>query len=477
MEVIKNGRLLVLAIIVAVAFHACKKTADEFTSSPVTLTFSTDSIQFDTIFTQLDTAVFGTPRSITLQLRVTNPSPHAVKTNIRLAGVDAGNTLGIFKLNVDGKPGTSFSNVEIRGNDSIFIFIQAYIMQVSSNTPFLITDQILFETNGNKQHVDIVARGQDAIFYNNEELSCGSSNLNWTRFKPYVIYNSVLVPAGCTLTIDAGTHIYSHPNSSFLVAGTLIVNGTPDDPVIFEGDRLDQDYKEVAGQWWGIRFLGSSVNNIIRGAVIKNGITGIEVDTMSLNSNPTLTVKQTIIRNMAYAGFYNIFSHVRAENTLISDCGYYSFVGRLGNYELYNNTFVTYSGGRQDPGFVLTNSPVRDPNTNEIIYKQPLNFTVINNIVYGSADEEAGFVINDPDGIPVTPQTVSNNLFRTKSAALVPGNLVNEDPLFNDPSTYKYDVRGNSPCKGAGAPITTFGYSTDLRDKPRSSQPTIGAYE
>jgi hypothetical protein len=80
------------------------------------LTFSTDTVFFDTIFSKLGSNP-SSPRSVTLQVRVTNPSKNAVKTQISLAG----NFYGIFKLNVDGRAGNVFQDVEIRGNDSIYI--------------------------------------------------------------------------------------------------------------------------------------------------------------------------------------------------------------------------------------------------------------------------------------------------------------------------------------------------------------------
>ena len=71
----------------------------------------------------------------------------------------------MFRLNVDGLPGRSFGDVEIGADDSIFIFVEVTVDPNNQNTPLVVTDSILFETNGNLQDIDLVAWGQDAYFH------------------------------------------------------------------------------------------------------------------------------------------------------------------------------------------------------------------------------------------------------------------------------------------------------------------------
>jgi hypothetical protein len=344
---VKNKYLLFLLLIIGVAFwQSCRKN-DVFTKEAVSLNFSTDTVFFDTIFSKLGSNP-NSPRSVTLQVRVTNPSKNAVKSNISLAG----NFYGIFKLNVDGRAGTNFTDVEIRGNDSIYIFVQAYIDPVGSNTPFIVADQILFETNGNKQDVDLVAWTQDAIYFQNEVLDCAAGNLLWTSDKPIVIYDSILVPKGCTLTIEAGTQIHSYNKSCILIAGSLVVNGTTEKPAVLQGSRLDDEYKEMPGQWIGLRFLPGSSGNSINGAIIKNAYIGIEIDSFPITGQYGLSLKNTIIKNMSAAGLLNYSAKLYAENNLVANCGLFAFIGELGGtYDLYHNTFSSQSQvtGRKDP--------------------------------------------------------------------------------------------------------------------------------
>ena len=99
----------------ACCFTAC--IDDGFTTSPSDiLAFSTDTVNFDTIFTEQGTA--------TRTLKVYNRSDKSLKiSSINLA---KGSASG-FIVNVDGLSGTSFNDTEIRGQDSLYIFIIANV--------------------------------------------------------------------------------------------------------------------------------------------------------------------------------------------------------------------------------------------------------------------------------------------------------------------------------------------------------------
>lgn len=463
--------LILIAVFVSGIFHACK-IEDEFTTDPsAKLQFSVDTIYFDTVFTQLDSSGVR-PVSVTQQIRVINPNKNAVKTNIRLSG----NFPSVFRLNIDGQSTNQVYGKEIYGKDSLIIFVQCYIPAGSQNLPFIVADQILFETNGNIQDVDLVAWGQDANYLFNDVLNCNAGNLRWTADKPYVIYDSILVPEGCVLTIDAGARIHSYNKSSILVAGTLIVNGTANNPVIFEGTRLDGDYKELSSQWAGIRFLPRSKDNVITGAIIRNGYIGIEVDSQSVNSNPNLTITQSQIYNMSAVGIVGYSSHIVAVNNLISDCGQFGFFGALGGkYQLVHNTIASYNTkfNRQNPILVFDNTPYFDQQNN-IVARYNLSFELVNNIVYGSLEEE--FLINaHAQGLPITTPIIQSNLIRTKQSSLnTNGNVLNRDPLFENFAINDYRLKANSPAKNTGIQTNIL---IDIKNNPRSTTPSMGCWE
>lgn len=461
--------LLPLFLFSFVLLWSCRKEDEFTTDASAKLSFSTDTVMFDTVFSQF---AGNRPLSITKQLWVVNNNAKGVKVNIRIAG----NQFGLYKINVDGQPASSVQQKEIRGNDSIVVFVQVYLNAVNQNTPFIVTDQLLFETNGNVQDVDLVAYAQDAVYLNNEVLDCNTGNLHWTADKPYVIYDSILVPRGCVLTIDPGTRIHSHNKSAILVAGTIIVNGTQSNKVVFTGDRLDPDYRDITGQWGSIHLLASSTDNVISHALIKNGLIGIRVDSLSRNSNPKLLLKYSTIENMASVGLLGFTADITAFNNTVVNCGQFTFYGRFGgNYRLYHNTFAAYGFdfNRQNEQFLLDNGPLRNEQ-NQITAVFPLQAIVVNNIVYGSEDEEL-ILNNDPTGGAFN-LSIQNNLLRTKLTALnTNGNILNRDPIFEDASKNNMKVKENSPAKGKGVFINI---QNDFLELPRNtSAPTIGAYE
>ena len=461
-----------------VTFFSCRKEDQITTDSSVKLSFSTDTIWFDTVFTQSGTVQ---PLSITKRLWVYNPSANSVKVNISLKG----NSFGMYKLNIDGQPSNTVSGKVIRGKDSILIFIQMYVNQNDSTKPFIVYDEIDFTTNGNAQVVNIAGYARNARYLRNKVLDCLTNNLHWTADTPYVIYDSILVPHGCTLTIDAGTHIYSHTKSCILIAGTLIVNGTTANPVIFEGDRMEPDYSAVAGQWIGIRFLTDSRDNILNNAVIKNGYVGVEVDSFSNNLNPKLLIQQCVIENMTAYGLAGFTADLTAINNLITNCGNYSFIGALGgNYNLYHNTIATFSNtfNRTSRTFVLDNSPYTDITGSTIIAAFPLNFDLKNNIIYGSQADEILLNNNATNGNTSGKGYIQNCLLKTIDYSRTNSlgnptynNIINQDPLFNDFLKNDMDIKAASPAKAKGSYVNI---STDLKGRVRNlTTPTIGCYE
>jgi hypothetical protein len=250
--------------------------------------------------------------------------------------------------------------------------------------------------------------------------------------------------------------------------------------VVFQGDRLENDYKDVAGQWEGIHFLTTSKNNSIKGAIIKNAYIGIRLDSLASDTNPKLTLDQCIIKNSSAVGILAYTSSLKATNNLVFNSGIYSLAADYGgDYQLINNTFASLgsSAGRRDPSFILSNSPVRDSLKN-IVYAFPLSYNVSNNIIYGSLDDEIAFN-EDPEGKKVTSKTVKNNLFKTQLEGLeVNNNLINADPLFVDVFNNNYEISGPSPCNQSGASIVSFKFFQDLKGLSRNIvKPSIGAYE
>ena len=143
-----KGHAIILCILIAgivSCFTAC--IDDGFTTSPSDiLTFSTDTINFDTIFTEQGTA--------TRTLKVYNRSDKSL--NISSINLAKGSSSG-FVVNVDGLSGTTFNNTEIRGQDSLYIFIIANFAATGNALPVENRASLIFVTNGVRQEAKLLA--------------------------------------------------------------------------------------------------------------------------------------------------------------------------------------------------------------------------------------------------------------------------------------------------------------------------------
>lgn len=475
------GLFSLLFFILVLCIYSCKKD-HIITDSSAKVDFSQKSILFDTVFT--------TVGSSTRTFLVYNRNSRPIKiSSIRLARGNASN----FRINVDGLKGVSFSDLEIKGKDSLFVFVEVTVNPNNSNSPLIIRDSVVFTTNGNIQDVKLEAWGQDAYFYTPNIFPAdgfpGYSVLPctaWNNDKPHVIYGYAVVPAGCTLNINSGTKVYMHPNAVLYIdsGATLAVKGNMSQPVIFQGDRLEPEYSEAAGQWNRIWLSPLSRNNSIDWAIIKNGFVGIQTDTLG-SVNPTLTISNTIVRNMSAAALFAQGSYVKGWNCVFANCGQYVAALTIGGkYNFYHCTFANYWGGsttsRQFP-VLLLNNYYKDINEN--IQGRTLDSAYFYNcIVYG--DISSGDEIKlDKAGIGGFNYKFHNSVLRTTldtSGTEYENVMVNGNPYFN--SITDNDYRIKSPYSSAighgdNSFINLFPY--DLSGNPRLANPTVtpGAYE
>ncbi len=268
------------------SFFACSDDFDDYSiSSNDILTFSLDTVRFDTILSTINTPY--------TTLKVYNKNSKSLLiSSIGLRDGDQG-----FKINVDGQAGSYFQNIEIRSKDSIYIFIDALPSESGQNLPFFFEDHIEFMTNGVGQEVVLEGSSQDVEIYQGKEITVNSILSN---NKPYLIYDSLVIREGSTLSIQEGATLYMYNNAEIIVEGTLNIQGTPDSFVHIRGHRTDKmntiPYEYVPGQWGGIRFSATSYNNKIEYAHIRNGNYGMNFDP-SETMNTKLEMNNVILTN------------------------------------------------------------------------------------------------------------------------------------------------------------------------------------
>lgn len=460
--------ILLFAIGISLSTGSCKK--DRFnTSFDARLSTSTDSIKFDTVFT--------TVGSITQSFKIFNENDEQLRlSTIKLMG----GTASAFKININGQAVTQWNDIDIAANDSIYVFVTAFIDPTNQQAPFLLQDSILIQYNGNNRFVQLEAYGQNA-HYLHEVVIQGQQN--WTNDLPYVITGGLRIDTTAHLSIEAGCRIYLHANAPWIVDGQLTVNGRYPDPVTFTGDRLDTYYRDLPGSWPGMLFRGLSHDNTLTFTNIRNAVQGLVVTDPSINNAPKLTLHQCIIANASDAGLLAIQTRVSADNCLVSNCGKSLIWQGGGEADFTHCTVAAYSNSFQlhrNPALSLSNSRV----VSGSLQSFDLSAVFRNCIFWGSEGLIDDEVILQRDGNTAYDVTLDHCLYRATSDPVLATLLApirNEDPRFDsiDVSNQYYDFhRTQDPFapgidQGVATPIPT-----DLDDAPRNvNGPDLGCYE
>lgn len=449
--------------------NACKK--DGFINSPnARLRIGIDTLKFDTVFTSIG--------SVTQSFKIVNENDQQLRiSEIKLMG---GNK-STFNININGVAANSQQQIDIAADDSIYIFVSVSIDPSAANLPFIVSDSISIQFNGNQRWVQLQAYGLNATFLNNITIN---SNTSFTNNKPYVILGALRIADNVTLTIEPGTKIYAHPNAPIIVSGTVLASGSADKPIIFNGDRLDEPYKNFPASWPGIYFTSTSKNNLFIFTQIRNAYQAIVLLDPSLNAAPKLVLQQSVIDNAFQSGLFCSNSSAEVSNTLISNSASNIFIEGGGNYSFIHCTVTSYSNN-----FIQHKTPL-------LSVSNAASFggaVVINSLIANFRNSifwaENGFVTNElvvnKQGTTAFAVNFNNCLVKatTDPAYAMLANVIrNQDPLFDSVDVFNryYDFR---QLKNPMAPGINVGSSTlflrDLDNNPRTVgiAPDAGCYE
>ena len=128
--------------------------------------------------------------------------------------------------------------------------------------------------------------------------------------------------------------------------------------VIFQGDRLEPFYEDVAGQWGTIWLRPGSKDHAINHAIIKNNTIGILMDSMGGSEEPTLRIDNTEIYNTSNFGLFGRATHIVGSNLVIGNNGKSSLACILGgSYNFTHATFANHWSGsiRNSPAVFVSN--------------------------------------------------------------------------------------------------------------------------
>ncbi len=455
-----------LFIIVTIIFlSSCRKDFGTIISSGQ-LEFSVDTVLLNRVFDDIS--------SSTQSFKVYNRSDDAISIPSIALGRGANS---FYRLNVDGISGKSFQDIEILANDSIFIFVEATVdFSQVTDTDFFYRDSVVFHSGAEEQDVDLEALVLDVnlIRPDRTQQSDGSfiyeaiilgetsegdkigvrgtmldGNTTFTNEKPYLIYGYVGVPENATLTVSAGATLYFHENSGIIVEknASLKVEGEFENEVLFEDDRLEPQFEDIAGQWGLIWLRNGSKDNSISYATIKNNFIGVLVDGTESN-DVTLTIKNTQIYNTSNYGILGRDAHVLGENLVVANSGQSTLAcTEGGSYNFKHSTFANYwnSGLRQLPSVLVNNFVAyKDENNEDVIELHNLNEASFTSCII-DGNQSLEFVLDKVEGATFNFNVKNCMLkFDTKNTEIL------NNPLFDFENTSLYQniiLNGNTHFK------------------------------
>ncbi len=469
-------------------------TKIEFTEDSASqLEFSHDTLSFDTVFTTVGSA--------TRSFRVHNRNDKF----IRISKISVAQQRDFFRMNVDGLVGNDLLDIEIPPHDSIWVFMEVTVDpdEPFSISPFVINERVVFETNGNQQEVILEAWGQNANYVPNRSaageqrlITCDLNEWVWDDPRPYVVYG-VLVIDSCTLTMPPGTQVYVHggfgrlPDGTrygdgilfFLRNGRLNIAGTAEDPVVIQGDRLEDNFSETSGQWGRIHLDDLSRGHEIEHAIIKNSTLGIYVDSLA-----DLNIRNSLIQNTSSSGLFGYRATINAENCLFHSSGGNNVTITLGGR--YNFKYCTLANyGTPTEALRASNFTCLD---DPLVCNQPvaarLSLNFANSIITGSSRDEISLI----DAVPDDPDFFD---YRFDHCIVRVDELLDptawpdffdhcidciedkrEEPLFVDASESDFHLDSLSLAEQMALPLQSI--RRDLEGNDRDlQQPDIGCYE
>jgi hypothetical protein len=452
---------------------------EEILTKPgASLTFSNDTLSFDTLFSNTG--------STTAWLRIRNGSGSTLRiASIRLK---SGGSSG-YLLNLDGVQQTRFDGVEIPPHDSLFLFVRLKASLQGADTPQLLSDAVLFDTDGPQQQIVLQAWSWDAVCLRGTVFR---SDTVLSATKPIVVYDSLVVAENATLTLSPGLKLHFHDGAFLQVNGRLLAEGTRQAPIVFRGDRLDKvftdfPYDYYPGQWGYIRLGSTSYGNRFDCVDIHGSAYGLIADSSDL-SRSKADIRHSVIHNTTYSCLWSVSSVITVSNTQLTNSGSYT-VALIGGIHTFTHctlanhqNLVTRDGS---PTLVLANG-LTDSGDTSLLYPFPLTARFVNCIVSGSQTQEVGFA---KYAAPSWSLVFDHTLMRSGRISTEMAQTINckyRDnvgflKLGSKAEHYVYDFRLDSlsVARDAGTTDCLTAFPLDKNGVSRlvDGKPDLGAYE
>lgn len=384
-----------------------------------------------------------------------------------------------FRLNVDGFSGRAFNDIEIRPNDSIFVFVEATLPENGKDEILEVERHLDFVTNGVTSTVVLNIEGQDAIRYNGLDIT---GNTTWRPGKPYLISDTIRIAPGAVLTIEPGTKVRMKDKSAFKVEGTLLASGTPEHQIEITGYRTGNvastiPYELMSGQWGGIYFTSSSHDNILSHTSIRNSCDGLTLAHIDTGGNPALTLLNCQIRNTTNYIIDSFHADIKAIGCELTDASQ-GILRLTGGNHIFNHCTIanyylfTVLGGPAIQ-FAHLNADEADEESDTLPF---ITADFTNSIIYGNGTEFSHGDLTD------TAVTIRRCILKSEGSD--DDNFINclwdIDPLYytvRNEYHFDYRLQPESPAIGAAdSAYDIYGFTADRYGVAAHTPSDIGAY-
>ncbi|MFT5779659.1 MAG: hypothetical protein ACI837_002618, partial [Crocinitomicaceae bacterium] len=381
-----------------------------------------------------------------------------------------------------GLSGISHTDIDVEGNDSLYVFVEVTLDVNASVNPMVIEDSIRFRTNGVDQYVILTVWGQDAYFHYHD-----TNEGTWENDKPHVIYSYAGVDSCKSLIIQKNTDIYMHKNAFFLVyKGSLHIEGELGEEVTIQGDRLEAAYDDISGQYYGIYFQEAKTSKI-NYCNLKNGTSGIHIIGEDAgNPGYTVSVSNSQFTNCArYGAIVYSGAKLLAENCIFAKNEFHALAIFGADFNLNHCHLLGYSStGSQSPAVGISNVGY-EIGTGDYYYGNINEGTITNSVIYGDLEQEMVMDTTNPGQVLTLNFKMQYNDIRSEeipsNPAIYANNIWNEEPYFMSPLEGDFLYYSISALHEAGNDLAFPGLIPEsagigIRGISRSGG-DIGAYE
>lgn len=474
--------IILFSLMAVISLASCISDEDFPTPAGATFRLSADTIDLDTVITHTASAT----RMLTLY---NDRSDGLSLTSVTIEGDDAAQ----FLANIDGTAishDSSLSDytIDCRGKDSLIAFVQFNAKDIDQDDAALSEARLVFTlANGQHQSVVLLGYSQDAIVLSSNVIT---TNTTLQATRPYVINDSLVVAEDATLTLSPGTTLLFRPQAYLKVNGTLIANGTVEQPVTMRGHRLDnmfehQPYDRINNQWQGITFTATSYNNRLNHCDIHSSNYGIVCDSSDI-TRLKLQLENSVVHNTKLDALRLTATQAFIGNSQISNAEGRCVFITGGDLQFIHCTIASFS-----PFTAMRGSALVFSNYSGTIPYPLQRLDIVNSIVTGYAsdeifgerisDESIPFSFSFRNSLLCTPEVtdnpdVSQCLWEATDDTLTRAR--NFVPFDLPALYYEFQLRTDSKARGLANPIIAEQYyPLDRLGRKRTPVSDAGCYQ